>query len=187
MCEIASVVTIQRQHQIPQALANCRTCRRVRCACRRNHNCDSYACHGRLARINRHPKQFWFIFRRGYPTRASNLMINARAETMLEKPSFKQLVSRRRCLVPADGFYEWRREGKRKVPMWIHLKNCEPFAFAGLWDYWRDPAGDKELYSSRSLRLNRMPYCGPSSTGCQLSATTRWANSGLSIALAAGR
>ena len=74
-------------------------------------------------------------------------MINARAETLLEKPSFKQLVGTRRCLVPADGFYEWRREGKHKVPMWIHLKGREPFAFAGLWDYWRDPAGDKELYS----------------------------------------
>ncbi len=44
-------------------------------------------------------------------------------------------------------FYEWRREGNRKVPMWIHLKKREPFAFAGLWDYWRDPAGDKELHS----------------------------------------
>ena len=74
-------------------------------------------------------------------------MINARAETLLEKPSFKQLVARWRCLVPADGFYEWRREGKGKVPMWIHLKKREPFAFAGLWDYWRDPAGDKEVYS----------------------------------------
>jgi len=74
-------------------------------------------------------------------------MINARSETLLEKPSFKQLVSMRRCLVPADGFYEWRREGNHKVPMWIHLKKREPFAFAGLWDCWRDPAGDKELYS----------------------------------------
>jgi putative SOS response-associated peptidase YedK len=69
-----------------------------------------------------------------------NRMINARAETLLEKPSFKRLVSQRRCLILADGFYEWRREGKRKVPMWIHLKNREPFAFAGLWDSWRDPA-----------------------------------------------
>src|SRR4030095_387506 len=50
-------------------------------------------------------------------------MINARGETLLEKISFKQLVARRRCLVPADGFYEWRREGNGKVPMWIHLKN----------------------------------------------------------------
>ena len=67
-----------------------------------------------------------------------NRMINARAETLLEKPSFKQLVSQRRCIIPADGFYEWRREGNRKVPVWIHLKNKEPFAFAGLWDSWLD-------------------------------------------------
>jgi putative SOS response-associated peptidase YedK len=68
-----------------------------------------------------------------------NRMINARAETLLEKPSFKRLVSQRRCLIPADGFYEWRREGKRKVPVWIHLKKKEPFTFAGLWDSWRNP------------------------------------------------
>lgn len=69
-----------------------------------------------------------------------NRMINARGETLLEKPSFKRLVSERRCLIPADGFYEWRREGNRKVPVWIHLKKKEPFAFAGLWDSWRDVA-----------------------------------------------
>ena len=74
-------------------------------------------------------------------------MINARSETLLEKPSFKQLVTRRRCLVPADGFYEWRREGKRKVPMWIHLKSKEPFAFAGLWDRWLDRDSGSDLYS----------------------------------------
>ena len=67
-----------------------------------------------------------------------NRMINARAETLLEKPSFRNLVSQRRCLVPADGFYEWRREGNRKVPVWIYLKKKEPFAFAGLWDAWRN-------------------------------------------------
>jgi putative SOS response-associated peptidase YedK len=68
-----------------------------------------------------------------------NRMINARAETLLEKPSFRELVSQRRCIIPASGFYEWQREGSRKVPMWIHLKNKEPFAFAGLWDSWRNP------------------------------------------------
>jgi putative SOS response-associated peptidase YedK len=52
-----------------------------------------------------------------------NRMINARAETLTELPSFKLLVDRRRCIIPADGFYEWRKEGKRKVPMWVHLKN----------------------------------------------------------------
>ena len=74
-------------------------------------------------------------------------MINARAETLLEKPSFKNLVSARRCLVPADGFYEWRREGKRKVPMWIYLKSREPFTFPGLWDCWLDRDTEPELYS----------------------------------------
>ena len=69
-------------------------------------------------------------------------MINARAETLTEKGAFKNLVDRRRCLVPADGFYEWRKEGKRKVPMWFHLKSKEPFAFAGLWDVWQKPNGN---------------------------------------------
>ena len=61
-----------------------------------------------------------------------NRTINARAETLTELPSFKLLVDRRRCIIPADGFYEWRKEGKRKVPMWVHLKSKEPFAFAGI-------------------------------------------------------
>jgi putative SOS response-associated peptidase YedK len=74
-------------------------------------------------------------------------MINARAETLLEKPSFKQLVATRRCLVPASGFYEWRREGNRKVPMWITLKSREPFAFPGLWDCWVDRDSGSQLYS----------------------------------------
>jgi putative SOS response-associated peptidase YedK len=73
-------------------------------------------------------------------------MINARAETVTEKPSFKRLVKQQRCLIPADGFYEWRREGNGKVPIWIHLKKKEPFAFAGLWDVWRDPEG-QTLYT----------------------------------------
>jgi putative SOS response-associated peptidase YedK len=74
-------------------------------------------------------------------------MINARAETLLERPSFKQLVSTRRCLVPADGFYEWRREANRKVPMWFYLKNRKPFAFPGLWDCWVDRDSGSELYT----------------------------------------
>jgi len=75
-----------------------------------------------------------------------NRMINARAETIMEKPGFKKLLEKRRCLIPADGFYEWRREGNHKVPIWIHLKKKEPFVFAGLWDAWRDPEGET-LYS----------------------------------------
>ena len=74
-------------------------------------------------------------------------MINARSETLLEKPSFKQAVQKRRCLVPANGFYEWVREGKRKIPMWIQLKTRQPFAFPGLWDCWIDQENGKKLYS----------------------------------------
>jgi putative SOS response-associated peptidase YedK len=68
--------------------------------------------------------------------RVGNRMINARAETLLEKPVFRDLVSRRRCLIPADGFFEWRRDGE-KTPVCVHAKNGEPFVFAGLWDIWR--------------------------------------------------
>ena len=69
-----------------------------------------------------------------------NRMINARAETLAEKPSFKKPLERRRCLVLADGFYEWRKVAARaKIPVRIVLKSREPFAFAGLWDVWRDP------------------------------------------------
>jgi putative SOS response-associated peptidase YedK len=70
-----------------------------------------------------------------------NRMINARAETVAEKPSFKRLLKNRRCLVLADGFYEWRKEGKGKVPMWFKLKSGDPFVFAGLWDAWKQPDG----------------------------------------------
>lgn len=75
-----------------------------------------------------------------------NRMINARAETLAEKPSFKRLIGKRRCLVLADGFYEWRKEGKRKVPLRIVRKDRQPFAFAGLWDSWRNPDAN-ELHS----------------------------------------
>jgi len=68
-------------------------------------------------------------------------MINARAESIMEKTVFRQAFQRLRCLVAADGFYEWRKEGKYKVPMRIILKTGEPFGFAGLWDTWKSPDG----------------------------------------------
>jgi putative SOS response-associated peptidase YedK len=74
-----------------------------------------------------------------------NRMINARAEALASKPAFSRLLKRHRCLVPADGFYEWRKvsDGKKqiKTPMYIRMKDRRPFAFAGLWDTWRDPSG----------------------------------------------
>jgi len=69
-------------------------------------------------------------------------MINARAETVAEKPSFRRALQKRRCLVLADGFYEWRREGKKKTPLFITLTSREPFAFAGLWESWQAPNGE---------------------------------------------
>lgn len=70
-----------------------------------------------------------------------NQMINARAETAHEKPSFKNALRRRRCLIPATGFYEWPRKGK--PPVYIHLPDKPLFAFAGLWERWNSPQGDE--------------------------------------------
>ncbi|WP_416897025.1 MAG: SOS response-associated peptidase [Minwuia sp.] len=67
-------------------------------------------------------------------------MINARAETVAEKPAFRAAFARRRCLVPADGFYEWEKlEGGEKQPWRIVIGDSEPFAFAGLWERWEHP------------------------------------------------
>jgi putative SOS response-associated peptidase YedK len=68
-------------------------------------------------------------------------MINARAETVAEKPSFRQAFVRHRCLVVADGFYEWKNEGGRKRPFYVHLKNGQPFGMAGLYNLWTSPEG----------------------------------------------
>lgn len=69
-------------------------------------------------------------------------MINARAETLAEKPSFKGLLRSKRCMILADGFFEWRQENGRKVPMYITMADQQPFAFAGLWDSWKSPSGE---------------------------------------------
>jgi putative SOS response-associated peptidase YedK len=68
--------------------------------------------------------------------------INARAETLHHKPSFKKSLTEKRCLVPADGFYEWKKEGRGKIPIRFVLKNRDVFAFAGLWDTWRNQIGE---------------------------------------------
>ena len=63
--------------------------------------------------------------------------INARAETLEDRASFSESFHRRRCLIPADGFYEWKKEGKSKQPYYFQLQDGAPFAFAGIWDEWR--------------------------------------------------
>lgn len=69
-----------------------------------------------------------------------NKMINARAETITEKPSFNKALFSRRCLIPSDGFYEWK-QGKEKQPYRIYLKTHPIFAMAGLWERWKSPEG----------------------------------------------
>lgn len=77
-----------------------------------------------------------------------NRLINARAETLAEKPAFRTAFRRRRCLILADGFYEWRQESssdsprQAKTPFYFRLKSGQPFAFAGLWEEWRSPEGE---------------------------------------------
>src|SRR4051812_24997156 len=101
-----------------------------------------------LAVANNHPDRFEFFHWGLIPSWAKDpsvggRMINARAETLAEKPAFRTALRRRRCLIPADGFYEWKKEpdGKTKTPMYIRLKGGGPFAFAGLWDVWHAPDG----------------------------------------------
>src|SRR5712672_1125003 len=75
--------------------------------------------------------------------RQFSLLFNARAETVMEKPAFRNAMKRRRCLIPADGFYEWRQEGGRKRPYLVRPKDGGPIAFAGLWETWMGPNGEE--------------------------------------------
>ena len=79
-----------------------------------------------------------------------NRMINARSETAAEKPSFRTAFKKRRCLIPADGYYEWRKQGKKKMPTYIQQADRELFAFAGLWESWKKP-DDSWLHSCAIL------------------------------------
>ncbi|MCM3086540.1 SOS response-associated peptidase [Bhargavaea ginsengi] len=84
-------------------------------------------------------------------------MINARAETLSEKPSFRQAFERQRCIIPADSFYEWQREGDIRRPMRIRLKDEEVFGMAGLWETWISPNGEKvHTCTAITTRPNRV-------------------------------
>jgi putative SOS response-associated peptidase YedK len=71
------------------------------------------------------------------------LLINARGESAAEKPAFRAAMKRRRCLIPADGFYEWQKAGERKRPFYVRAKSGKPLAFAGLWETWTGPNGEE--------------------------------------------
>ncbi|MGE3148573.1 MAG: SOS response-associated peptidase [Pseudorhodoplanes sp.] len=75
--------------------------------------------------------------------KAFSLVINARAESVNEKPAFRLAMQRRRCLIPADGFYEWKGEGAAKRAYYAHAADGQPFAFAGLWECWTGPNGEE--------------------------------------------
>ncbi len=102
-------------------------------------------------------------------------LINARAETLAEKPSYRSAYRRRRCLILTDGFYEWKQVPgrKNKVPMYIRMEDGNPFAFAGLWENWQSPDGSEILSCSiittqpnpvvREIH-NRMPVILPKDT-----------------------
>lgn len=77
-----------------------------------------------------------------------NRMINARVETVAEKPAYRAAYRRRRCLVLADGFYEWHKEGSVKTPYYISLESGGPFALAGLWEHWQSKETDESLQTA---------------------------------------
>ncbi len=90
-----------------------------------------------------------------------NRMINARAETVAEKPAFRAAYRRRRCLVLADGFYEWHREGSLKIPWYISLASEEPFAFAGLWENWHSKDTDETLETATLITTQANEFLTP--------------------------
>jgi putative SOS response-associated peptidase YedK len=92
-------------------------------------------------------------------------MINARSETAVVKPSFRESLQQRRCLVPADGFYEWKRTEKTKQPYCFEVGDGELFAFAGLWDAWRDPKGEV-IETCTILTTSPNDLLQTSTTGC---------------------
>lgn len=109
-------------------------------------------------------------------------MINARAETVMEKPSFRNAFKSRRCLIVADGFYEWKKLADGKQPHLIRFRDGRPFAFAGLWEHWEDPESGPvdscTIITTEPNRLmstlhNRMPVILPTS------AYERWLDPGI--------
>lgn len=102
--------------------------------------------------------------------RTFSLLINARGETVIDKPAYRAAMKRRRCLIAADGFYEWRAAGGTKQPYFIRAKSGAPLAFAGLWETWTGPNGEEldtaaivttSANSALALLHDRMPVIVP--------------------------
>ncbi len=91
-----------------------------------------------------------------------NRMINARAETVTEKPSFRKAFERRRCLIPADGFFEWKKEDGRKTPYYIFSSSGKPMGFAGLWETW---CPHEIRYQGKGTTSEQHRYSGFTETG----------------------
>jgi len=89
-----------------------------------------------------------------------NRLINARAETLTEKPSFRHAFQKNRCLIIADGFYEWQKVENRKQPYYFQIKEDKPFAFAGLWENWHSPQGE-EITSCTIITTNANAIAQP--------------------------
>lgn len=87
-----------------------------------------------------------------------NRMINARAETVAEKPAYRNAFKHRRCVVLADGFYEWRREGSGKTPYFITTASGEPFGLAGLWESWTDKTSGEHIESTTLITTEASDY-----------------------------
>lgn len=101
-----------------------------------------------IVRITEHERHFALVRWGLIPPwvkdpRQFSLLINARAESVNEKPAFRNAMRRRRCLFPADGFYEWKNDGGRKRPFCVRRRDGEPIAFAGLWETWSGPNGEE--------------------------------------------
>ena len=90
-----------------------------------------------------------------------NRMINARAETVAEKPAYRAAYRHRRCVVLADGFYEWRREGDTKTPYFISLASGGPFALAGLWENWNDKESGGSLQTTTLITTGANEFMLP--------------------------
>ena len=90
-----------------------------------------------------------------------NRMINARAETVAEKPSYRNAYKHRRCVVLADGFYEWHREGDVKIPYFISQANGEPFGLAALWEKWQDKESDEIVQTTTLITTDANEFLRP--------------------------